>query len=43
MRHRVKSQRLRRGSAQRKALLRNLVTSFLEKERISTYDPSPRR
>jgi len=36
MRHRVKSQRLRRGSAQRKALLRNLVTSFLEKERIST-------
>ncbi len=36
MRHRVKSQRLGRDSAQRKALLRNLVTSFLEKERIST-------
>jgi len=36
MRHRVKSQRLGRDSAQRKALLRNLVTSFLEKERINT-------
>ena len=36
MRHRVKSQRLGRDSAQRKALLRSLVTSFLEKERIST-------
>ena len=36
MRHRVKSQRLGRNSAQRKALLRNLVTSFLEKERMQT-------
>ena len=36
MRHRVKSQRLGRDSAQRNALLRNLVTSFLEKERIRT-------
>ncbi len=36
MRHRVKGNRLRRETAQRKALLRNLVTSFLEKERIRT-------
>ncbi|MGB2908762.1 MAG: 50S ribosomal protein L17 [Candidatus Aminicenantaceae bacterium] len=36
MRHQVKSQRLGRDSAQRKALLRNLVTSFMEKERIRT-------
>ena len=36
MRHRVKSQRLGRDTAQRKALLRNMVTSFLEKERIRT-------
>ncbi len=36
MRHQVKSVRLGRDSAQRKALLRNLVTSFLEKERITT-------
>jgi len=36
MRHQVKSKRLGRNSAQRKALLRSLVTSFLEKERITT-------
>jgi len=36
MRHLVKGKRLRRNSAQRRALLRNLVTSFLEKERIRT-------
>jgi large subunit ribosomal protein L17 len=36
MRHKVKSVRLGRDSAQRKALLRSLVTSFLEKERITT-------
>jgi len=36
MRHLVKSHRLGRASAQRKALLRSLVTSFLEKERIRT-------
>jgi len=36
MRHLVKRHRLGRDSAQRKALLRNLVTSFLEKERIKT-------
>ncbi|MBD3414585.1 MAG: 50S ribosomal protein L17 [Candidatus Aminicenantes bacterium] len=36
MRHKVKRHRLNRDSAQRKALLRNLVTSFLEKERIKT-------
>lgn len=36
MRHRVKGKKLRRDSAQRKALLRGLVTSFLEKERIRT-------
>ena len=36
MRHQVKGKKLGRDSAQRKALLRNLVTSFLEKERIHT-------
>ena len=36
MRHLVKGKKLRRNTAQRKALLRNLVTSFLEKERILT-------
>lgn len=36
MRHLVKGKRLRRNTAQRRALLRNLVTSFLEKERINT-------
>ncbi len=36
MRHRVQGKKLGRDSAQRKALLRNLVTSFLEKERIRT-------
>jgi len=36
MRHLVNSTRLGRNSAQRKALLRSLVTSFLEKERIQT-------
>jgi large subunit ribosomal protein L17 len=39
MRHRVKGKKLSRDSAQRKALLRNLVTSFLEKERIRTTLP----
>ncbi|MFW6123804.1 MAG: 50S ribosomal protein L17 [Acidobacteriota bacterium] len=36
MRHLVKRHRLGRDSAQRKALLRSLLTSFLEKERITT-------
>jgi large subunit ribosomal protein L17 len=36
MRHRVKGKKLGRETAQRKALLRNLVTSFMEKERIRT-------
>lgn len=36
MRHLVKKKKLRRDTAQRRALLRNLVTSFLEKERIRT-------
>ncbi|MFQ6070251.1 MAG: 50S ribosomal protein L17 [Candidatus Aminicenantales bacterium] len=36
MRHLVKGKKLRRNTAQRKALLRNLVTSFLEKERMRT-------
>lgn len=36
MRHLVKKKKLQRNSSQRKALLRNLVTSFLEKERIRT-------
>lgn len=36
MRHLIKGKKLRRNSSQRRALLRNLVTSFLEKERIKT-------
>jgi large subunit ribosomal protein L17 len=36
MRHKVKGRRLRRPTAHRMAMLRNLVTSFLEKERVST-------
>jgi len=36
MRHLVKKKKLRRNSSQRKALLRSLVTSFLEKERMRT-------
>ncbi len=36
MRHQVKRRYLRRNSAHRRALLRNLVTSFLERERIRT-------
>ncbi|MGD2295255.1 MAG: 50S ribosomal protein L17 [Candidatus Aminicenantes bacterium] len=36
MRHLIKGKKLGRSTSQRKALLRNLVTSFLEKERIKT-------
>jgi len=36
MRHRVSGKKLRRDTAHRMALLRNLVTSFLEKERVRT-------
>jgi large subunit ribosomal protein L17 len=36
MRHRLANKKLSRNSAQRKALLRSLVTSFLDKERINT-------
>jgi large subunit ribosomal protein L17 len=36
MRHQVKGKKLGRNSSQRKALLRNQATSFLEKERIHT-------
>jgi len=36
MRHQVKRRYLRRDSSHRRALLRNLVTSFLEKERLRT-------
>ena len=36
MRHRVKGKKLGRNTAQRKALLRNLATSFLDKERVRT-------
>ncbi len=36
MKHLVKGKKLQRNTAQRRALLRNLVTSFLEKERIRT-------
>jgi large subunit ribosomal protein L17 len=36
MRHQVSGKKLGRNSSQRKALLRSLVTSFIEKERIRT-------
>jgi len=36
MRHQVKRGMLRRNTAHRRALLRNLVTSFLERERMRT-------
>jgi large subunit ribosomal protein L17 len=36
MRHQVKSGQLGRNTAHRRALLRNLVTSFLERERMRT-------
>jgi large subunit ribosomal protein L17 len=36
MRHRLSGKRLRRNTAQRRALLRNLVTSLLDKERVKT-------
>jgi large subunit ribosomal protein L17 len=36
MRHQVKKGNLRRNTAHRRALLRNLVTSFLERERVRT-------
>lgn len=36
MRHRVKGKKLRRSTAHRRALLRNLVTSLLERERVRT-------
>lgn len=36
MRHRVSGKRLRRNSSHRRALLRNLVTSLFDKERVST-------
>jgi len=36
MRHRVRGKKLRRNSAHRRALLRNLVTSLLDKERVKT-------
>lgn len=36
MRHQVKGRKLRRPTAHRMGMLRNLVTSFLEKERVRT-------
>lgn len=36
MRHRVSGKKLRRNTAHRRALLRNLVTSLLDKERVRT-------
>ena len=36
MRHRISGKKLRRNTAHRRALLRNLVTSLLDKERVST-------
>ena len=41
MRHRVKGRKLRRPTAHRMAMLRNLVTSFLEKERLQTTLAKP--
>jgi len=38
MKHRVRTRRLGRTSAHRKALFRNMVTSLLEHERIETTD-----
>jgi large subunit ribosomal protein L17 len=38
MRHRVRSRKLSRTSAHRKAMFRNMVTSLLEHERIETTD-----
>lgn len=38
MRHRVRSRKLGRTSAHRKAMYRNMVTSLLEHERIQTTD-----
>jgi large subunit ribosomal protein L17 len=38
VRHRKRHGKLGRDSAHRKALLRNLVTSFLDRERIETTD-----
>jgi large subunit ribosomal protein L17 len=36
MRHLVKGRKLGRTTAHREALLRNLITSFIEKERVTT-------
>ena len=36
MRHRISGKKLRRDTAHRRALLRNLVTSLLDKERVKT-------
>ena len=38
MRHRMRSSKLGRTSAHRRALYRNLVTSLLEHERVATTD-----
>ena len=38
MRHRKRHGKLGRSSAHRKALLRNMVTSLLDQERIETTD-----
>lgn len=38
MRHRIAGKKLGRTTSHRKAMLRNLVTSFLEHERVKTTD-----
>jgi len=38
MRHRVKGRKLKRDTAHRKAMLRNMVTSLLENEKIETTE-----
>jgi len=39
MRHRVSGNRLNRGKASRRSMLRNMVTSLLDSERITTTGP----
>ena len=38
MRHRIAGRKLGRTTSHRKAMLRNLVTSLLEHERVKTTD-----
>ena len=42
MRHRVKTNRLRRGASHRKAMVRNLLTSLFEEGKVKTTDARAR-